>query len=419
MAFADKVELEVQAGRGGDGKLGFRHAKFQAKGGPDGGDGGNGGNVILVASHNENTLADFRTKRLIKAGDGEIGGTERKHGKAGTDQIVKVPLGTVVFENSAITADLSTDGQEFVLAKGGKGGFGNAHFASSNRQAPRIAELGEPGEHKQVVLELKLVADIGLVGLPNAGKSTLLATISNAKPEIADYPFTTLAPNLGVTEIDGATVLVADIPGLIEGASTGKGLGDDFLRHIERTAVLIHLIDANNLKLSADWKTINAELKNYEVDLTAKPQLVALTKIDALQGPSLQKKLKEVEKASGSKVYAISAVAHKGVTELLRAAWPLVKAARETKATQESEALPIINETSMPDLWKVEKIETGFRVIGTKIERFALRSNFENDDSLQRMRAIMGKMGIAKELERQGVEPGDIIYIGEKELNWL
>lgn len=420
MAFTDKIDIEISAGKGGDGLLSFRQEKYMAKGGPDGGNGGKGGDVIFEVDHNLNTLSFFRNHKKLQANDGGAGGTNTKNGRGGQDAVVKVPEGTMVFEGDRQIADLTTDGQRTVIAHGGRGGFGNAHFVSSKRQVPRVVELGEPGETKKVTLELKLVADIGLIGLPNAGKSTLLSVISNAKPEIADYPFTTLIPNLGVTDIDGYTVLVADIPGLIEGASHGKGLGDEFLRHVERTAVLIHLVDSNSPDPVKDYKVIMGELKAYLVDLSSRPQIVVLSKIDSLQGPALSKTLAKVKKATSQEVYAISAVAHKGLTELMRAALPAVKKAREIAGALQAEAeIFVIDEASLPDLWQITKEDEGYRVQGTKIERFVLRTQWGSDEAVARLRDILRKMGIAKQLEKQGIKRGDKVLIGDHSLEWL
>src|SRR5882757_6159100 len=274
MKFIDTVTIDVIAGDGGDGKLSFRHEKFIDKGGPDGGDGGQGGDVVLVASRNENSLAIFRYKKEVKAPSGQPGDTTRKRGRSAADLLVPVPVGTMATNGEGeVIADLTHDGQQAVIAKGGRGGYGNAHFVSSTRQTPKFAEKGEPRETLQAKLELKMIADVGLIGLPNAGKSTLLGRISNAKPEIADYPFTTITPNLGVVDIDeGTTVLMADIPGLIEGASEGKGLGHEFLRHVERTAVLIHLIDAYQPDITNAYNTIRAELKAHDPALAKRPE---------------------------------------------------------------------------------------------------------------------------------------------------
>src|SRR3990167_4677379 len=269
MSFVDRVSVTFKAGDGGNGIVSFRREKFRAKGGPDGGDGGDGGDLVLTASRNQNTLANFSYQKLVKAAHGQNGGRSKRHGKSAPNLEVPVPVGTTVIENDKLLADLTDDGQRVIIAKGGKGGFGNAHFKSSTRQAPRVAEKGEKGQQLEATLELKMIADVGIVGLPNAGKSTLLSVISNARPAIADYPFTTLSPNLGVADIDESNaILLADIPGLIEGASQGKGLGDEFLRHVERTGLLLHLIDVYNEDVAKAYKVIMQELRDYKIDLS-------------------------------------------------------------------------------------------------------------------------------------------------------
>ncbi len=413
--FVDKVEVNVQAGNGGDGKLSFRHEKFIQKGGPDGGDGGDGGNVILLASRNQDSLAAFRYKKLVKAENGLAGGKAKKHGKNGEDLIVPVPVGTVVLLPDAdVLADLVDDEQQIVIAKGGKGGYGNAHFTSSRRQAPRIAENGELGEHKVLTFELKMIADVGLVGLPNAGKSTLLARISNAHPEIADYPFTTLHPNLGVADIAERSLLFADIPGLISGASQGKGLGDEFLRHIERTPVLVHLVDAYE-DVDSAFQTIQSELKAYKFDLTQRPQLIVLNKIDGFDSKSKNKKIQQLKKVAprGTKILAISAKSGEGVKELLYQASAMVdkerrKAAKQIKLT---DSMPVFRLAKDEASWTVTKTKGGYRVAGVKIERFASRTDFTSDPAVARLRDIMQKMGIIHELQRKGAEPGNVITI--------
>jgi GTPase len=417
--FADKVDITVKAGKGGDGKLSFRHEKFRAKGGPDGGDGGRGGSIILAAHHNTNTLSKYRTRRSIEAEDGRPGGDNRKAGKSGQDIVLPVPLGTLVREGEQTIADLTADEQTVVVARGGRGGFGNAHFTASTRQSPRLAELGEAGEARQLTLELKLVADVGLVGLPNAGKSTLLSVISNARPEIADYPFTTVNPNLGVVDFDNETFLVADIPGLIEGASQGKGLGDEFLRHIERTAVLVHLIDAHAADPVADYKTIMHELRSYTVDLTAKPQIIALTKVEALNAAELAPRVAAFKRAAHVPVLPISAQAHQGLDELLRAVWQYVQTEREHRAA-EAAALPeiTIDDLKLPDAWQVTKEGGAWRVSGERIEGFARRTNWLNPEAVERLRDILRKTGVARELTSQGAVPGETVMIGEHELDW-
>ncbi len=421
--FVDRVEVNIRAGDGGDGFLSFRHEKFRTKGGPDGGDGGAGGDVILRASRNQNTLAAFRYKKLLQAKNGQPGGKKKRHGKNGEDLVVDIPVGTQVIDQSgAVAADLTEDGQSLVIAKGGQGGFGNAHFTSSTRQAPRIAEKGEKGEDLRSILELKMIADVGIVGLPNAGKSTLLSVVSNAKPEIADYPFTTLHPNLGVADIDSKhSLLFADIPGLIEGASQGKGLGDEFLRHVERTSVLLHLIDAYGEDVGAAYKTIIKELADYKVDLSRRPQVVALTKIEGLDKKQLQAALNKLRKTVPKKtpVLAFSSASREGLDDLLRTLLKQVEQNRKKQAkAAKKEALPVIGLRENDD-WQVEKQAGGFIVTGKKIERFAQRTRFGDEPSEERLRDIMRKMGIILELERQDIEPGQTISIGNPAIGKL
>jgi len=412
--FVDNVELALKAGDGGNGAVSFRHEIYVDKGGPDGGDGGNGGDVILVASRNQDTLANYRYKKVMAAQPGTAGSKQKKHGKNGADLELSVPVGTAVINDEGrILADLTVDGQRAVVAGGGKGGYGNAHFTSSVRQAPRVAEKGEKGDELTVRLELKMIADVGLVGLPNAGKSTLLASVSNARPEIADYAFTTLSPNLGVVDIDSSSLLMADIPGLIEGASEGKGLGDDFLRHIERTAVLIHLIDAYQDSVAEAFQTIQNELKSYQVDLSKKPQIVALNKIDGLDQDIVEDRIKELRTVvkRGTPVVAISAASKQGVVELLRSVQKIVDKQRLKMAKKEP-ALPVISLERHETPWKVTKTRKHYLVTGTKIEKFAHRTDFENPHGVRRLRDIMRKMGIMSYLEKQKIEPGATIQIG-------
>lgn len=415
--FVDKAIVTVHAGDGGDGKVSFRHEKYIEKGGPDGGDGGDGGDVVVVASNSENTLSKFRYEKRIKAPDGLPGEDRRKHGKSGEDLRVPLPVGTVVTVDGQIYADLTYPGQEVVIATGGKGGFGNAHFVSSTRQAPRVAEKGETGDNFEAVFELKSIADVGIIGLPNAGKSTFLSVVSNARPEIANYPFTTLVPNLGVVPIDKEnSLLMADIPGLIEGASKGKGLGDEFLRHVERTKVLLHLVDAYQDDITGAYKTIMNELKAYSKELAKRPQIVAITKIEGLDDEIVADLTSQLKKkvAKSTKVMAISALNKSGVKELL---YELLKIADEAKkieiASAPKQEIPIIRPEFDDQAWKVEKTENGYLVTGRKIERFASKTRFDNDFSMQRLRDIFKKMGIARELRRQGAKAGDTIQIGK------
>ena len=415
--FVDNAQVSIKAGNGGNGIVSFRRERYVAYGGPDGGDGGRGGNIVLLASRNQNTLANFRFQKELSAPDGKPGFSSNMHGRNGKDLIVMVPVGTVLLgqDGKTVLADMATDGQEVIIAKGGKGGFGNAHFTSSVRQAPKFAEKGEPGEEFAATLELKMIADVGLVGLPNAGKSTFLAALSNAKPEIADYPFTTLTPNLGIVPVNREdSLLVADIPGLIEGASEGKGLGDEFLRHVERTKVLIHLIDAWQDDIVGAYKTIQGELAAYKIDLSTKPQLVVLSKIDGLDQDIIDDQKATLQKHLGKKnpVYALSATSKTGTKEVLYAALTLVKAAREVEAEEQANTLPIIGITEDERAWHIEKVEDGFMVRGKKIERFATRVDENSDEGQRRLRDIMRKMGIAKELEKLNIETGDKIHIG-------
>lgn len=416
--FVDKVQVAIKAGDGGNGVVSFRTEKFIDKGGPDGGDGGRGGNVIFVASRNQNTLAAFRFQKDISADSGKPGFSRKKHGRSAKDREVAIPVGTtVVNKDGVLLADLANDGDRVIIAKGGHGGFGNAHFLSSTRQTPRIAEKGEPGQELEAILELKMIADVGLVGLPNAGKSTLLSVISNARPEIANYPFTTLKPNLGVVDIDSDnSLLFADIPGLIEGASEGKGLGDEFLRHVERTAVLVHLVDIYNDSVADAYKTIQGELKAYKVDLTKRPQLIVLTKIDGMDDEIVADKLQELKAVAPKSAIlsAISAPSKQGIKELLFAINKKVLAQRKKQAAKvvpESEKVPVLR-ISDSDSWTVTKTPTGFRVAGRKIERFASKTDFENEHGVQRLRDIMKKMGIMNKLIRERIKSGDIIQIG-------
>jgi len=419
MQFIDTATVMVRAGDGGNGCLSFRHEKFIDRGGPDGGDGGKGGDVIFEASRNQNTLANFRFQKELKATPGQPGGKVRKHGRNGGDLRVSVPVGTMVLsEAGELLADLQEDGQTAVIAKGGRGGFGNAHFVSSVRQAPRIAEKGEDGEALTAQLELKMIADVGLVGLPNAGKSTLLGSVSNARPEIADYPFTTLTPNLGVVDVDKtASLLFADIPGLIEGAAAGKGLGDEFLRHVERTAVLLHLVDGYQDDVAAAYTTIQNELKSYKVDLTHRPQIVVLTKIEALDDATVKAQLAALKKIipKGTSLFAISAHSKKGVPELLRTALKMVNEQR-AKAVEEAaelvEDVPVLRlKQNDDDLWEVVRDGDVFYVTGAKIERFAGRTDFDNEATVERLRDVMRRMGITHALVRQRIKPGNTVSI--------
>lgn len=425
--FVDKVQVVLAAGDGGDGAVSFRHEKFVDRGGPDGGDGGRGGHVVLVGDENMNTLVNFRYKQELKAESGQPGFKQRMHGKNGSNLLVKVPIGTVALVDGEVIADITEHGQEIIVAKGGDGGFGNAHFKSSTRQAPRVAEVGEKGEVREVTFELKLLADVGLVGFPNAGKSTFLSVVTNAKPEIADYPFTTLTPNLGVADFDGHSLLIADIPGLIEGASGGKGLGDAFLRHIERTAVLLHLIDIYEDDITKAYQTISDELRAYSPALAERPRIIVLTKTEGLDTAAIDERIATLRPAVPEEVAitSMSSQAHQGTLEVLRAAYSLVQdvrakeaAEREADEAGDTEGLPVIElpQAEQDDAWSIEKTDDGRYVIrGIKIERFARRTDFANPHGVDRLRDIMRKTGVMHDLLRKGAKPDDTVQFGSDE----
>ena len=416
--FVDKASVVVRGGDGGNGVVSFRHEKFIDRGGPDGGDGGNGGDVVLVGSRNQNTLASFRYQKELAAAPGKPGFKQKKHGRSGTDLEVAVPVGTVVTdENEVELADITSDGQKVIIAKGGRGGYGNAHFISSRRQAPRLAEKGEPGEEFETTFELKIIAEAGLIGLPNAGKSTLLARITNAKPEIADYAFTTIRPNLGVADIDKThSVLIADIPGLIEGASAGKGLGDEFLRHIERTKVLIHLVDVYQEDIAKSYQVIRDELKAYKIDLSQKPEIIAINKVEGLDEDILKEQIGQLKKVAAPKtpIFAVSGASGQGLKELLYKISEVVKATAEEEENQAEETIPVIKLPDNEDAWSIDKDGKNYVISGKKIERFAMRTDFENHEGVARLRDIMRKAGIMHQLERRKIEPGDVIIFGDK-----
>ena len=426
--FVDTAKVFISAGKGGDGAVSFRHEIYVEKGGPDGGDGGRGGDVIFQATSDLNTLIDFRYKPELRAKPGVNGSKRDRHGASGLPLLVKVPIGTIVRKDGEIIADLVGEEQKVIIARGGDGGFGNAHFKSSVRQTPRIAEKGEPGDTFEANLELKLLADVGLVGFPNVGKSTFLSVVSNARPEIADYDFTTLSPNLGVADIDNTSLLIADIPGLIEGASKGKGLGDAFLRHIERTAVLLHLIDVYMDDITGAYQTIRAELANYNLDLNDKPEIIALTKIDGLDEDIVQMQINAIKVAAGkTPVFAISSVAHQGLTGVLRALLKRVIESRKVIDLLDDESVEIetisLGAAKIADAWKVELVKDEdtehFVITGEKVEKFARRTDFNNFEGVNRLRDIMKKLGIAHELRRQGAEGDSIIQIGGNEFSFL
>ena len=418
--FTDQVEINVRSGKGGDGMVHFHREKFITHGGPDGGDGGKGGDVVFEVKTTLNTLSAFRQNQKFKAEDGIKGGPSQMSGRAGKDLVIYVPPGTVIFntETGEIIGDLTKPGQRLVVCKGGRGGRGNQHFATSRNQAPRTAERGEPHEEKRLKLELKLIADIGLIGVPNAGKSTLLSVLTNAKPKIAPYPFTTVEPNLGVAEIDvNTTVVLADIPGLIEGASQGTGLGHDFLRHIQRTRVLVHLLDGLSEDPLADYSQINTELSLFDPNLAKKPQLVALNKVDQ---PEVQARLADIQKKFKKKkveLLTISALARTNTRDLLIQAYQTLQ---ETPPLEQFEApMPVYKPKEDPrEFTVVREGAHEWRVNGSAIERAAKMTYWEHDGSLRRFQKIMETLGVDEALRKAGIEEGDTVAIGEFELEW-
>ena len=398
----------------------FRREKFIPLGGPDGGDGGKGGDVILEVKSTLNTLSSFRQNQKFKAEDGVKGGPSQMSGRYGNDLILYVPPGTVIFDEDTgeLIGDLTQPGQQLNILKGGRGGRGNQHFATSRNQVPRTAEKGEPAQERRIKLELKLIADIGLIGVPNAGKSTLLSVLTNAKPKIASYPFTTLEPNLGVANIDdNTTVVLADIPGLIEGASQGVGLGHDFLRHIQRTRVLIHILDGLSEDPVADYSQINSELSLFDSNLAKKPQLVALNKIDQ---PEVQERLGEIQKKFkrlNVDLMTISALARTNTRELLVKAHQKLA---DAPALEEFELpLPVYKPKEDPREFAVKREGTNeWRISGTAIERAASMTYWQHDGSVRRFQKIMETLGVDEALRNAGVQEGDTVAIGEFELEW-
>lgn len=416
--FIDQVKIQVKAGKGGDGMVHFRREKFVPRGGPDGGDGGKGGDVILEVVPTLNTLSSFRHQTKYRAEDGANGAKQNMTGRSGADLVISVPPGTIVIDDDSqdVLGDLVAPEERLVVARGGRGGRGNTHFANSVRQVPRVAERGEPPEERSLRLELKLIADIGIVGAPNAGKSTFLSAVSDAKPKIAPYPFTTLEPNLGVANLDDETILVlADIPGLIEGAHQGIGLGHDFLRHIQRTRVLIHLLDGLAADPLLDLAQINSELALFDPDLVQKPQIVALNKIDLPEvqerWPGIASKLKR----KGYEAYSVSAVAGTNVRQVLYRAALLLD---QTPMPVPEAEVPVYRAESDPRSYTIEKVDVGWRVRGEAIERAAAMTYWEHFQSVRRFQRILETLGIDKALRQAGVQVGDTVFIGDYELEW-
>jgi GTP-binding protein len=416
--FYDRAKIYVKAGSGGNGVVSFRKEKFVPRGGPNGGNGGRGGNVILYVDPGLNTLYHLQHQVHHRAERGAHGGGANRTGASGADLRIPVPPGTVVrnAETGAVVADLVHPGQEVIVARGGRGGRGNAAFKTARNTAPRIAEKGEPGEELWLELELKLVADVGIIGVPNAGKSTLLSRVSAARPKIADYPFTTVEPMLGVAEIDHRQIVLVDIPGLLEGAHEGVGLGLEFLRHIERCRVLIHLLNGASPDPIGDFEAINQELTLFNPTLADKPQIVALNKMDLPDARALWPAVEEAIRRYGLPVFAISAVTGEGVTELLRQ----VQATLDQLPPEESaEPLPVLTPEPDPKAFWIDQLEEGvWRVEGAEIEKVARMTNWDYYEAVLRFQRVLNALGIRQALIEAGVEEGDVVRIGDVELVW-
>ncbi|MCR5213224.1 MAG: GTPase ObgE [Eubacterium sp.] len=429
--FVDRAKIYVRSGKGGDGHVSFRRELYVPNGGPDGGDGGDGGDVIFVIDKGQNTLADFKNIRKYKAGDGEEGGKRKCHGKNGNDIIIKVPSGTVIkdFETGKVIVDMADREEPFVLLKGGRGGRGNQHFATSTMQAPRYAQPGEAAIEKELSLELKMIADVGLVGFPSVGKSTLLSKVSNAKPKIADYHFTTLSPNLGVVSLgEGRSFVMADIPGIIEGAAEGVGLGLDFLRHIERTRVLLHIVDAASVEGRdpvEDIKSINEELSSYSKQLLERPTIIVCNKLDVLSPEDRDLALDKIKASVGpdTKVMAISAATGQGIKELLNEAYKML----ETAPDDVMEFAPEINLEEYTSrivelpyyVSKSEEEEGIFLVEGPRIEKMLGYTNLEDTKGFKFFQDFMVKNGIIEELKALGIKEGDTVRLYGWEFEYL
>ena len=415
--FVDEAAIDVRAGDGGNGIVAFRREKYIPRGGPNGGDGGRGGSIYLVSDPQRTTLIDFRHKRRFTADRGEQGGSNNCHGKDASDIDIAVPCGTLVYTDGELIADLSQPGMRVCVARGGRGGLGNQHFATSTQQTPRFAQKGEPGEARHLDLQLKLLADAGIVGAPNAGKSTLLAAVSSARPKIADYPFTTLEPQLGVVQIDvDAHFVLVDVPGLIEGASKGVGLGDRFLRHFDLCMVLIHLVDGAlpPEDALAQLAVIERELRAWSPHLVDKRRIVVVSKQDL---PDARRTLKALQDALDAPVVGISAATRHGTKELMSSTFAAIQEARAHEAQRTEDAGPVLHPRpkSPTSRVAVAKEEGGFRVTGDKIERLAAMTDFETDDGRAYFDRVLARSGARRKLEELGLRPGDVIRVGDRE----
>ena len=419
----DRAEITVKAGGGGDGAVSFRKEKYVPFGGPDGGDGGDGGDVIIRADRSLTSLRKFRRKGFYKAGDGENGRGKKKHGKKGRSLILTVPVGTVVFpriqvSSDTVLADLEEPGQQAVIARGGKGGRGNIHFAAATNQAPRIAEKGEVGKEDSIILELRLIADVGIIGYPNVGKSSLLAASSAARPKIASYPFTTCEPVLGLVEVEQRSFVLAEIPGLIADAHLGKGLGHDFLRHVTRTKMLIHLIDGSSASPVEDMIQVNAELSLYDSALAEKPQLVAVNKIDL---PQVRARLAEIEDAfgaGGTSPFFISAITGEGVSQLMAEVMKMVSQVTVERRARERVVRKVFRPQPRVAGASVHKEGDTFVIVAPELERIVARTDISNPEVSLQIRRQLTRLGVNKTLEKAGVKPGDKVRCGNLEWDW-
>lgn len=417
--FADRAKIWIRSGKGGDGHVSFRRELYVPNGGPDGGDGGDGGDVIFQVDEGLNTLTDYRHRRKYAAQDGQEGGKRNCHGKSGQDVILKVPEGTVIKDagSGKVIADMSADNRRQVVLKGGKGGIGNQHFATSTMQVPKYAKPGQPAQELEVMLELKVIADVGLVGFPNVGKSTLLSRVTNARPKIANYHFTTLNPNLGVVELDGAGFVIADIPGLIEGASEGVGLGHDFLRHIERTRVIIHMVDAASVEGRdpvEDIYAINRELEAYNPEIAARPQIIAANKIDAIweEENSPVDRIRQEFEPKGIKVCPISAVSGQGLKELMYEVQRILDTMEDKPVVFEQEFFPeemFVQENLPYTVERSAEEPDTYLVEGPRIEKMLGYTNLDSEKGFAFFQKFLKDTGILEELEKAGIQEGDTV----------
>lgn len=422
--FTDYAKIIIKSGDGGNGAVSFRREKYVAAGGPDGGDGGRGGSIYFIVDPDSNTLVDFRFKKKFKAENGKNGEGARRYGKSGEDLYVKVPIGTLIkdAETGKIIADLSHKGQKELILPGGRGGKGNSHFATSTRQAPRFSQDGEKGIEKEVILELKLLADVGLIGFPNVGKSTFLSKTTSATPKIADYHFTTLEPNLGVVKNDyGESFVIADIPGIIEGASNGTGLGLQFLRHIERTRLLLHVIDVSGIEGRNpvdDFKTINEELKSYSEKLSKRKQIIVANKIDSMQDENLYNDLEKLAKENNMEIFKISAVTGKGISELLKRVSQVLKELPKEELYDEVEDKKVYTLQEEQEGFTIKKEDGIFVVDGPAVDRVMRRVNLEDNESMYYFQKCLDSLGVDQKLKEAGVQEGDTVDICGWELEW-